>query len=218
MAVLRIIQLAFTLFLIDSCFARKKIMNIIHDRVLPEHDFPSRLIIRTRRQADLIELDYAKDRSEAARIRSLIADKSNNLRVPRNDNEDDAKSVLHKLDQSVEDKWKLNQNAHLYDRSKRSGFHKKLFFPLNSLAARIAVPAGPQIRSVKESSTVESKRAPVEEKRALILPASIMPYEHSDQYVEKRRSEIWFVDSMRLWFDGWNNVVGVVFEFLFVQT
>lgn len=199
----------FILFLqiyISFTFKRPKKVTIIHDRITDD-DFiirrPSRHL-EEEQKGEMIhhfgtelhrehhdnrrkKREIIDDR-EAAKIRELLFHGPYYTQKERRSNDDKNNDVLHQLDLSIEDRWKLEQQTHHFThRDKRIAVNKappnikkRVFFPFNAVAARIVVPARAETRSPSLSSEQESQtRSRVgEEKRDIHieLPLAETPY------------------------------------------
>lgn len=97
-----------------------------------------------RRRREVIDLE------EASKIRDLLFHRRSNTRQTRNNKLDDS-DLLHKLDYSMEGKWKIEKKAHLFDndftRNKRTGSSWNVSKKLINLSGiqvpeRRAIPEG----------------------------------------------------------------------------
>ena len=128
------------------------------------------------------------DLEEASKIRDLLFHRRSNIRKTRNNKLDDS-DLLHKLDYSMEDKWKIEKEAHLFDnnftRNKRTASSRNMSNKLINLSGikvpeRRAIPEGrlgSETLQFKTDQKSESKTKVIGAKRNVAnLPVMETPY------------------------------------------
>lgn len=165
---------------------RSPVVRLIRDKVLDtiiinrvrRHDKESKLESGTlkREHHDVEEaitlkrnvrdLHIGNDKDEAAKIRHLIFFGEPHIRKVRQSIEK-RKDVLHKLDQSIEDKWKISQSAHSLNNKQVKASKKHFMLPFSAVAARVMVPVKSPGLSIEPEDEFKESR---DEKRDIHLP------------------------------------------------
>ena len=135
-------------------------------QVISEHD-------RVRRDLFYPRVNQDNDNEAAAKIRSLIFKGVRiPVRIPRQNSEEQI--TAHNLDQSIEDRWKLEQSAHQYEREKRGNDAalRPYFLSSHELSSRVLKP----IRETRSPGNKQKLRPHVEEKRNINTLMSVVRY------------------------------------------
>lgn len=118
-------------------------------------------------------LHIGDDKEEAAKIRNLIFFGEPRVRKVRQSLDRQKNEILNKLDQSIEDKWKITQSAHSLEGGRRVNVQaskKHITVPLSVMAARVMVPAREESTSLEVSTRSNDGVLQGEEKRDIHLP------------------------------------------------